>query len=51
MIPLEKCSNLQILNLSDNQIKKIENLHLNKNLRYLYLFRNQIQVIENLKNQ
>lgn len=41
-------SNLTRLNLSNNQISKIENLETLIQLRKLFLFNNQISKIENL---
>lgn len=45
---LLKCRNLEVLNLSDNQIREIENLDNLSNLRRLDISWNQLTKLENL---
>lgn len=47
---LKPFSNLTVLYLHENHIKKIENLHNCINLTHLYLQRNEIKKVENLNN-
>jgi len=45
---LDKLVNLEVLDMGDNRIRKIENIETLVNLKELHLAKNKIQTIENI---